>query len=402
MKYLLLIFSCILLFTCGSDDDVMSTDPGNGGTSGPNINPGDNSGNNPGDTSSELITSNLAYTNGLNIDDFLVLYDGFVISDNSGLHFDIDGTKSSYTEVTYNFQGLDFTTNVKQINCMVNSREGIYIGTTDGHLLVYQFGEFRGVPLYVYKLNIFEQENKIYALWELNESAFGDSSSGFADGIVNTIISLEFENELFLQETTPCLDISADKNYCEGYNISDFAVLDRNLMVANNNSTIIYPYPEYGNFLEYRPNFSNLPYNEVNQIEIFYNASQTSIPPDKFYFNHVWINTDYGLAYCLLDDYYGVIFTDEEWINLSRENSNLSSNSIEDLKFHSFERLVAFSNNPPMLNYINAETGSICSYDLGLSGSISDMHIYTRDVYISINNRIYKVDQLDIYSDCDF
>ena len=284
------------------------------------------------------------------------------------------------------------------MNDIISTGEGIFIGTSDGHYLRYRQGEFIGYPISVYKMKRYMQNTRIEALWEIE---LGDDG---VDGVILSDIELRGMDDFRIRDEWPCLDLNLEANYCEDYQYSDFSSLDRYTAIGQSGKLLTSLDRSTNNsfLVEYSPNFSDLPFDEFKQVEIFRRASSISVVPDKFFFDHIWTSTNNGLAYYIMQDDEPVNFRPEEWIHLTKENSNLSSNIMDDMRFISDKRLVVMSNNPPSINYIDAEEGSVCSFNAPRNSFISRMYLDIYDLYISQADEIYEIQDSDLFSQCGF
>lgn len=381
MKYLYLVF-IFLILAC--DDDTSSI-----------MSSGSNGDGDPIDTP----VSSYFYKHDKEIKNFIVDFNTIAIVDNEGLSIIVNGEQVGFYEsVTYVLQGQTFTANLNSVNDIISTCEGVFIGTTDGHFIRYRDGEFIGYPISVYKMKRFMRNTQILALWEI---ALGDDG---IDGVILSDIELRNEDDFRIRDNWPCLDLDFEVNHCEEAGYSDFSSLDRYTAIGQNGSLLTTLDRSTNNsfIVDYKPNFNDLPFDRFKHVEIFRQANEIAIVPDKFYFDHLWTSTNNGLAYIIMQDDEPVDFVTNEWIHLNKGNSNISSNSIDDMRYISDERLIAISNSPPSVNYINAEDGNICSFNTPKNTNISSIYVDVFDLYISQGDEIFEIKDSDFYTTCGF
>ena len=383
-RYILTLAFICCFFSCSKESD-----------------PSDNSG---GDENPVSIQSQLSYSHSNNATNYIVYDNEEFIFDNDKLSVVTEnGAISSFNKVSYTLGVHLLEASLENINAVITRDDGLYIGTSDGHLLVYEDGNFRGFPILIHKMKRFWQNNPVQALWEWTDQATSILGYEFVSGVLRSEIEYEEENGFVIKDEYPCINaLNITENHCEDYELIDFASLDRLAMLGRYGQLLILP--DYGNssIYMYEPNFSNLSINSFSQIEIFYSASSISQAPDKFYFDHLWVNTDNGLAFYRIQEDEELNIIDEQWNYVTTANSGLSSNNIIDMKFLSDERLIAFSNNPSRLNYINAEDGMVCSLAPPSTQAITKMEIQQNEVFITQGKEIHRISVSDIETACGF
>jgi len=386
-----------LFISCSKDGN-----PGMGdmGSNPDDISDPDNGGNNM----DSQVKSDLIYSNTSIVSNYLEYENNEFVIDQNGMKIvDPNGILTQHNEITYSVNNVSFTASLTNINALIERNDGLYIGTGDGHLLVYENGAFRGFPVMIHKMKRFWQNNPISAIWEWTSEASTALGFEYVNGRVRSEIEYEEVNEFAIRDEYPCIDpLNQTENYCEGYELIDFASLDRLAMLGQNGALMILPdYKNNTTFL-YNPNFSNFSFNKLSQIELFYQASSLGQAPNKFYYDHIWVNTNNGLAYYKMDQDKDLEFIPEKWNVINTSNSNLSSDSIIEMQVVGDERLIAYSNNPAMLNYINVQDGTICSFSAPATENIQSMQISGNAIYLAQGQDVYKISKGDLSGFCGF
>lgn len=382
----LLIILTLLLMSCGHDTGNIDTGNNPDGTP-----------NNPGSNDDEIeVASTAFYTHDREIRAFAVDYQDVVIVDDAGLTIIFsDGQELFVDEINYELQSYNYTAKLNDVNDIISTGDGLHIGTKDGHLIKYYDGEFSGFPVNVYEMKRFWQNDEISALWEWYVEELD-----FVGGKIRSEIELD-EGSFQISDEWPCLNLlDLSTNHCEDYDIESFASLERPVFVGQDGSLLVIrngndPY-------EYQANFSRLPFNRFRKIEYFTRAFGYSEAPDKFWFDHVWTTTDNGVAYYSLEQGKPVVIDDDKWNHYTTENSGLTSNNLEDMKFIASERLVAYSNDVLGINYIHAEDGRICGIKAPSNERITQIYVDNYDLYLAQGREIYKLEGHELETTCGF
>ncbi len=378
-KFIFLISFVCFFYSCGKEDTEDGGNSGNGGTT---------------------IENESFYTHNRTINNFIVDGDDVAIVDNEGLTIVENGELTKYETINYTFLGLQMSAKMNSVHDMIYTGHGLYIGTTDGHLIVKQDGEFYGAPIHVYTMKRPGQNNDIQAIWEWYRS---DISTEFPGGRLRSEIELD-EGEFFIRDEWPCLNaLDLSTNHCADDELTDFSSLERIAMIGKQGTLLHYPDYSSNTPFKYTPNFNNLPFNKFKQVEYFYGASVVVVVPDKYYFNHTWVSTDNGFAYIKIEQGIDVVIPDNAWLTVTPANSELRSGSIEEMAYLSGDRLIAYSNSPsPMIHYVDAVDGLVCSLNAPGNENINDFYVDFYDLYFAQGTSIYELKNSTLQADCGF
>lgn len=315
--------------------------------------------------------------------------DEIAIADKNGLAI-IDiraGEEKLYQKISYNVSGGALESNLESgINSMKYIQGYLFVGSNDGHLLVFDGEEYIGFPFTIKKLG--RTRLYMYAIWE-STPIDGET---FFDGNTFSAIEFDFRDNDFSLVDAFCYDTFSGENVCKNYELSDFSIPYQyqvpTMLDATHRKIIAIP---NGNTRP-RPEERDLSMDimELKEIQWFRDNQlgwRLMILTDRGFLSYDW-EANNGLFY------------DDE--------AALLSNDVEDMMLiHSFQEgsvnddFVAFSNTPePILYHLDINKNATWWYRsenslLNATDQIRYMdqnHSILPFLYIAQGKRIIEVD----------